>query len=145
MTRINLIHPATLTDKHLLAEYRELPRIFQLAYNAYSRNLQMKAGKSGISLYNCAKRWEHKQPKEYTLGTGHVTFFYDKLTFLANRQKQIVAECLHRGFQIQFTDCLFEQWRDKIPAYMWKDYKPTSEAIAINLERINKRLSGDKT
>lgn len=28
MTRINLIHPATLTDKHLLAEYTEL----QIAY-----------------------------------------------------------------------------------------------------------------
>lgn len=129
MTRINVVHPATLTDKHLLAEYRELPRIFQLAYNASQSK----------------KPWSHKQPADYKLGTSHVLFFYDKLTFLANRQKQIVAECLHRGFKIQFTDCLFEQWRDKIPTYMWKDYNPTSEAIAINLERINKRLSGDKT
>jgi len=28
MTRINLINPEKLTDQHLLAVYRELPRIF---------------------------------------------------------------------------------------------------------------------
>lgn len=28
MTRINVVPVTELTDKHLLAEYRELPRIF---------------------------------------------------------------------------------------------------------------------
>ena len=27
MTRINLVHPSQLSDQHLMAEYRELPRI----------------------------------------------------------------------------------------------------------------------
>lgn len=30
MTRINLADPSTLHSKHLLAEYRELPRVFKL-------------------------------------------------------------------------------------------------------------------
>lgn len=30
MTRINLLPPAQLADQHLIAEYRELPRIFTL-------------------------------------------------------------------------------------------------------------------
>lgn len=125
MTRINVVNVATLSDKHLTAEYRELPRIFALAY---------KASQS-------PKPWTNKQPNGYKLGESHVIFFYDKLLFLAKRQKQIIAEMQHRGFNPQFTDCLIEQWRDKIPASYWKDYTPTSEAIAINLERINLRLA----
>lgn len=79
MNRINVIHPATLTDLHLLAEYRELPRIFALAH---------KASQS-------VKPWTNKQPKECKLGESHCLFFYDKLLFLVTRQKQIVAEMLH--------------------------------------------------
>lgn len=38
MTRINLIPPAQLSDQHLLAEYRELPRIFTMAHEAALRS-----------------------------------------------------------------------------------------------------------
>ena len=31
MTRINVVPPRLLLDEHLLAEYRELPRVFALA------------------------------------------------------------------------------------------------------------------
>lgn len=55
MTRINCVPVEELTDKHLLAEYRELPRIFNLA------------------------RAVEDAPTEYVLGTGHMKFFYDKL------------------------------------------------------------------
>jgi len=34
MTRINLVDPSTLHSKHLLAEYRELPRVFGLVQQA---------------------------------------------------------------------------------------------------------------
>jgi hypothetical protein len=37
MTRINCIDPALLSDKHLGAEYRELPRIFNLVRDAIKR------------------------------------------------------------------------------------------------------------
>ena len=34
MTRINTIDPANLTDQHLMAEARELPRVFALVMSA---------------------------------------------------------------------------------------------------------------
>lgn len=36
-------------------------------------------------------------------------------------------------------------WQGRIPKGYWRSYEPDSEAVAINLERINKRLAGDKT
>jgi len=54
MTRINLIDPSVLHSKHLVAEYREIVRVFALA-----RKSQDEMHKK-------------KVPNEYTLGTGHV-------------------------------------------------------------------------
>jgi deoxyribonuclease (pyrimidine dimer) len=69
MTRINVVAPRDLTDQHLLAEYRELPRVFTLAQAWLDR------GKPGAL------------PERYALGTGHVKFFYDKTDYLAKRQR----------------------------------------------------------
>jgi len=55
MTRINVVHPRELVDKHLLAEYRELPRVFALAHSWW-----MQGGNP------------NKLPIQYTLGEGHV-------------------------------------------------------------------------
>lgn len=129
MTRINIIPVEALTGQHLVAEYRELPRVFALAHKA--------------SLSD--KPWTNRQPKNYTLGTGHVLFFYDKLLFLAKRHKQLVDEMLARGYKPTLTECLMQQWQERIPLAYWKDYEPTEAAVKINVERINKRLSGDKT
>lgn len=129
MTRINVVPVNTLTGKHLCAEYRELPRVFALAHAA------------SVS----PKPWTHKQPKEYQLSTGHVVFFYDKLGYLADRHKQLTDEMLARGYKPSFTGCLKQEWIGRIPAAYWKGYVPTEEATAINKERIDKRLSGDKT
>ena len=65
MTRINPIDPKELTDQHLLAAYREHPRAFALA-------------RPGV-----------KVPAKYTLGTGHVKFFYPRTLWLHNQQVKI--------------------------------------------------------
>lgn len=129
MTRINIVPVESLTREHLIAEYRELPRIFALAHKAILSS----------------KPWTDRQPKSYTLGIGHMLFFYDKLLFLSERHKQLTQEMLNRGYKPSFIGCLYDEWRDRIPVWYWRDYRPTQEAIAINQERINKRLSGDKT
>lgn len=129
MTRINIVPVESLAGSHLCAEYRELPRIYALAH---------KASQS-------SKPWTNKQPENYTLGASHCIFFYDKLGFLAKRYAALVAEMLSRGYKPTMTTCLKEQWQDKIPSGYWKDYVPTELAIQINQERIDKRLSGDKT
>jgi deoxyribonuclease (pyrimidine dimer) len=124
MTRINVVEPSTLHTRHLCAEYRELPRVFALAHAAYMRQ----------------DGWSKKQPKNYTMGSGHVTYFYDKLKYLADRHKNLVDEMLKRGYAPQHTECLEAQWKAKFPSGYWKQYVPTEEAVKINMERINQRL-----
>ena len=124
MTRINVVPVQELTVRHLCAEYRELPRVFGLAYNA-----------------SMSKRpWTDKQPKTYTLGTGHVLFFYDKLMFLSDRHQQIVKEMLSRGYKPTMQNHLACRWAEHIPSAYWKNYMPTEDALRVNRERIAERL-----
>ena len=83
MTRINLVNPSELTDQHLIAEYRE---IFMVG-GSLNRNLNSKVG------YR-----EDRVPKQYTLNTGHVYFFYNKGKYLHRRYKQLITEMKRRGF-----------------------------------------------
>lgn len=121
MTRINVVSVSELTDKHLLAEYRELPRIF-----------------------GASKKWHERGgdpddlPTTYRLGKGHVLFFYDKLQFCFNRQIDLFAECRKRGFNTKYRPV--RDLIDWVPEYLLNDYTPTPEALRINRERINTRL-----
>lgn len=117
MTRINCIPVAELHDKHLLAEYRELPRIFGAA-----RPLA-----------------KHERVDTYRMGAGHVKFFYDKLLYLVKRQKELIDECIKRGYNITHTDVEHAAKRCPYPE-LFNDWKPDSEAQAINRNRINQRL-----
>jgi len=121
MTRINVIPVEELSDKHLLAEFRELPRI----PNAV-KSLR----------FNC-----NNMPSEYTLGTGHVKFFYKRLGYLKSRYNELYAECLFRGFAVTYYYDLFEPLQSS--DYLFGDYEPTDEAIVINRERIIDRFPSD--
>ena len=115
MTRINLIDVRILSDQHLLAEYRELPRIFTHVYaHGVSKNI----------------------PKEFTLGKGHVLFFTDKLWFLLDRYYKLCNELQSRGFDIQHTP---EELMDKHAlaiAGQNPHYIPTSKDIMRSYIRI---------
>ena len=75
MTRINVgIPPAELCDQHLIAEYRELPRLFSFV----------------------SKR---TPPAAFTLGTGHVLWCAQYQGSLALRQASLIAEMARRGFR----------------------------------------------
>lgn len=113
MTRINCIPPAELTDRHLLAEYRELPRVFRLARRCPDA------------------------PSEYVLGPGHVKFFYDKLLYIYNRAVEIYWECKKRNFRISYEPF---SWINFKASSLWNDWVPTPEAMSLNRNRINKRL-----
>jgi hypothetical protein len=119
MTRINCVPVEELSRQHLVAEYRELPRVFSLAHKA-------------------SQRTTLAQPDAYTLGTGHVTFFYTRLGYLAKRHAQLVAEMLRRGYKPTFTGSLKEAHPD-IPEAFWGDWEPTDEALKINRARILER------
>lgn len=119
MTRINLIPPAQLSDQHLLAEYRELPRIFTMALEA-------------------ALRSEHpddpRNPREYCLGPGHVRFFYPRLGFLRKRFHALVEEMLNRGWEPQYHEV--PPCYDLMSHHWCHDYEPTADAIHSNLARL---------
>lgn len=123
MTRINCIPPAQLSGPHLVAEYRELPRVFALARAAISRGERPD---------------DPRNPKDYTLGTGHVRFFYGRLGYLAKRQASLVAEMKSRGYDPKFTQT--DELLDGIPEEWRSDWTPTQQAVAINRKRIEERL-----
>ena len=84
MTRINVVPVTELHNKHLLAEYRELPRIFGASKKWLERGGRVR-----------------DLPQSYRLGKGHVLFFYDKLQFCFARQRALYRECLRRGYDVK--------------------------------------------
>ena len=114
MTRINVIHPTRLTDQHLLAEYRELPRVFALAAKAATRV---------------------PVPPAYTLGTGHVKFFYPRTRFLSERQQTLIQELLERGYNLAH--------RTAPAPVLGRDgsWAPDEDAQDINLQRLREKLA----
>lgn len=117
MTRINVgVKPIELTDRHLMAEHREIKRIpNQIKKGAYVMD--------GI-------------PNHFKLGTGHVKFFYNKLKYLHERYKLLYNECIRRKFDVtNFEQCFFD-----LPSQLYNDYTEQSNDRKIILERINERL-----
>ncbi len=127
LTRINCVPVEQLHQKHLVAEYRELPRVFSL--------VKKYIDKHGVL---------PEISSEYILGTGHVKFFYDKLLYLANRHKQLINEMRRRGYKPSYETCLIDQYYDAIPAFCWNDWVPSESAMQVNQERITERIAGMK-
>ena len=118
MVRINLINPEYLTDQHLIAEYRELPRIFTLTLN--HSNLD-------------------NIPKEFTLNKGHMNFFKNKLSYLKIRHFEIYSEMIKRGFNPKFYLDIKPYSELEINKY-FNNYKPTKDSIIIIKERILSKI-----
>lgn len=118
MTRINVGIPAKeLTNKHLIAEHRELKRIPNVV------------AKGRYNLKNI--------PEEFTLGKGHVSFFYDKLGYLKERYIDLYNECISRGFNVQNY---LPSWNG-VPEKLMNGYTPTDKDVYIIRERIAERLA----
>ena len=76
-------------------------------------------------------------PKKFTLGTGHVKFFYNKLGYLFLRYCDIYSECVNRGFKVTNY---WEAWVG-LPDDLLNDYEPTDVDRKIIRERIQERLN----
>lgn len=128
MTRINVVEPSELTNKHLMGELHEITRVYGLVRKAQERK---------INKYNFKDKI--KQPEAYTLGTGHVYFFYDKLKFITKRYYALNQEAFKRNFNVNPIDK--ESLVAGIQDWWFGDYQPTQEAIEINRQRIQERLN----
>lgn len=117
MTRINVGYPVEkLTTKHLIAEHREIKRIPNT----------VASGKALIK----------NIPDSFRLGTGHVKFFYDKLGYLLARYKELYAECIKRGFNVQDYS---GSWNN-VPSEFMGDYVPTENEKLLIEKRIYEKL-----
>lgn len=88
MTRINCgIDPCELPGVALLAEHREITRIPNV----------IRAGRARLD----------NLPTRFTMGIGHVRFFYDKLGYLLDRYCALRDECWRRGYQVQNKELAF--------------------------------------
>lgn len=125
MTRINSnLDPRTLTDQHLMAEYRELPMIPA----ALRRSLTTKSKRQVLSSI----------PSNFTLNKGHVTFFYNKLGFLKRRYESLQLELIDRCFNIDLDR---PHNLDGFDSDFYGDYEMTTKDYEIITERIQKRIS----
>lgn len=110
MTRINCVDVSLLTDEHLFIEYREITRVRSLA-----RPL--------------------KDYGQYTLGTGHVKFFYNKAKYLHNRLVELQAEMDKRG-RWNHTPKEYGEH----PAGLNEDWTPDRNAQLANAIRLSSKL-----
>lgn len=126
MTRINLIPASELMDQHLFAEFREIKMV-------------PKALRRSLAAW-CKPDMLVRIPKEYVLGPGHVTFFYNKGKYLEQRYAEIKEELLKRGFFFNTESPLDpdNMFKDKD---FYKEYEPTDKALAIIRTRIAEEIA----
>lgn len=119
MTRINVNIPVKkLTDEHLLAEHREIANLPYFLFVSLRSNKSLEI------------------PEKFTLGTGHVKFFMNKMRFALDRYKALHRECLARGFNVRYKGY---KW-DSVPDEYMGRYFPKLEDREIIIERVRKRL-----
>lgn len=129
MTRINLVPVEELTQAHSFGEYKEILRVF----GGTRKALQKYPNK-----WSFYKAYGDKIPAEYTMGTGHVLFFYDKLMFIAERYQQLCQWRKVRGYK--YTELSVQELLEGLPDFVLQSYTPTEKALRINRERIAERL-----
>ena len=124
MTRINTIDPVHLTNEWLIAEFRELPRIVN-------------------ELHKHPQRFKLKDiPKEFTLNTGHVKFFRNKLLYLSKRHTDIIKELSERG--INFDKKIkvdLDNLSPSIKLFGCNDWKPSKRDHKLIVERLTERFN----
>ena len=119
MTRINSAIPVSnLTDEHLLAEHREIKRLPYCLFKA----IKCKSIK--------------KLPEQFTLGSGHVKFFLNKMHFVYWRYCRIFQECELRNFYV--TD--YSENFDDVPTDYNNDYYPSKQELRRETLILQRRI-----
>jgi deoxyribonuclease (pyrimidine dimer) len=123
MTRVNLVSPADLADQHLFAEWRELKMIPAKVRKNLDNSVPMD-----------------NLPDRYTMSTGHVRFFYNKMDWLYRRHKKLTAELVSRKFALSDYDPFLGFIYDIPRELRDSEWYPTKEDIQLNINRISERL-----
>ena len=124
MTRINCVPVTTLSNSHLVAEYKEITRPLGKAQG------RLRKGRIGAI------------PATYRLNTGHETFFFDKAAYILRRHRELYNEMLSRGMnpdREKFETIQFEHTYALIDTDAWNDWQPTPDDMYLNMARLANR------
>ncbi len=134
MTRINLVPPAELYDQHLFAEFREIKMV--------PKSLARSLASARMREVDDPVAWVlARAPKEFVLGTGHVSFFYDKGAYLGARYYALRRELDRRGVKYDRNSALDPGLVMLSDRRLFCDYVPTPEALGLIRERIASRVA----
>lgn len=126
MTRINAFIPVEdLSNKHLIAEHREIKRIPNHVAKHFSK----------MSL--------SKIPEQFTLNRGHVTFFFDKGLYTYERYEQLYEECKRRGFNVTYFGHAWDIYSD-ISSNWYKNYNPPPVEVRRVQTLIRDRIKSNE-
>ena len=132
MTRINTLKPTELSDQLVINELGEIGRVL---------------------LKVCERIDKDKPfddiPHEYTLGSGHMKFFFPRCGFIMNRYLELRKEYTNRTGKTYSTVHLTEMTERMIKIRrfkpeLWRNYVITPEARESCLKRIKDRSTGYK-
>ena len=133
MTRINLVPPCELADQHLFAEFREI-KMIPKALNRSLAALERREQDPQVLL--------DRIPKQYTLGKGHVSFFYNKGFYLQLRYDDIRAELAMRGINFNYHASFDPDRIFNILGYpFYGPYTPTEADYALIRARIAEKIA----
>lgn len=124
--RGNLVPVVELMDQHLMAEWREL----KMVPAALRRSMRSKSVEMIMSSI----------PSSFVLGKGHITFWYNKLTFLTERYAMLTTELLLRGFNLQYRGG-FETFTKDLPKVFFNHYYPNATEIGMSRARIAEKIA----
>jgi hypothetical protein len=111
------INPNLLVDQHLCAEFVE---VYMLIGSLRSNGWKIKS----------------KIPEKFTLGTGHMNFLKNKLTYLESRHRALKEEMKRRGFKYDKVIVDTTQY----PKEFCNNWQPTIEDSMIIRKRISEKL-----
>lgn len=120
MTRINVIPVRELSDQHLIAEYRELPRVI----------------KQNINICDA--------PDCYTLGPGHMKWAARYWKYTINRFYELCDEMQYRGFAVNYNPLGLDKYTPQLHG-KGEDYIVSDQDIALNRTRIREKYNKKPT
>lgn len=89
---------------------------------------------------NCIKSGRYSldgMPVNFTLGTGHVKFFYNKLAYLRRRYELIYRVCV--GAPNHFNVTYYGSAFNGLPDALMGNYEPTINDRALLVQRLHER------
>lgn len=137
MTRVNLVPVTELADQHLFAEFREL----KMVPKSLARSMRAAEARGARSHEQIVYDVLSKCPREYVLGTGHVSFFYDKGLYLQQRYSDLRRELARRQYAFDQNSLLDPDRVFERDARFRNDYTPTPAALALIRARIAERIA----